>query len=202
MPISALQHFLFCPRQCALIHLERQWVENTYTAEGRVFHERTDNPSTGKRRGVRTITSMPIRSVLHNIHGVADVVEFHGANGLEIPYPVEYKRGKPKSHQADEVQLCAQALCLEEMFDVVVPKGALFYGEKRRRTEICIDRRLREQTMQVIGDATLMFEVRTTPLPLKNQKPCKHCSMREVCQPEMVGKARSASQWFFQQLEN
>lgn len=200
LPMSALQHFLFCPRQCALIHLERQWVENTYTAEGRVFHERTDNLSSGRRRGVRTITSMPLRSKLYNIHGVADVVEFHGDSVGETPYPVEYKRGKPKSHQADEVQLCAQALCLEEMFDVLVPKGALFYGEKRRRSEVCIDRDLRELTLRVIGDTAAMFKVRTTPPPLKNQKPCRHCSMREICQPELTGKARSASQWFFQQL--
>ena len=200
LPISALQHFLFCPRQCALIHLERQWVENTYTAKGRVFHERTDSLVTGNRRGVRTITSMPIRSTIFNIHGVADVVEFHKGSLSEVPYPVEYKRGKPKLHRADEVQLCAQVLCLEEMFDVIVAKGALFYGDKRRRTIIAIDSELRAETERIIADTRFMFKTRTTPPPLVDQRPCRHCSMREICQPALIGKSRSAGKWFLQQL--
>jgi len=143
---------------------------------------------------------MPIRSIIFNIHGVADVVEFHNGSSSDVPYPVEYKRGKPKLHRADEVQLCAQVLCLEEMFDVIVAEGALFYGEKRRRTVIPIDRKLRAETERIITDTSSMFEARVTPPPLVDQKPCRHCSMRDICQPELIGKSRSAGKWFLQQL--
>ena len=149
--ISALQHWLFCRRQCALIHLEQVWEENRLTASGRVLHERVDERKSETRRTLRQ--AMAVRLVSHRlgVWGVADMVEFHladaecapdgtkvaarlpGLAGFWRPFPVEYKRGKPKSHRADEVQLCAQAICLEEMLGVSIPTGALFYGEPRRR---------------------------------------------------------------------
>ena len=129
LPLSALQHCLFCARQCALIHVERLWSENVATAEGRVLHERADGGHPESRNGARVLRAVQLASEEHGLHGVADVVEMRG----ETPYPVEYKRGRPKAHRADEVQLCAQALCLEEMTGAAVPEGALFYGKTRRR---------------------------------------------------------------------
>ena len=114
VPISALQHYLYCPRQWALIHLEQIWTENVLTAQGRLLHQRSDRPTSEQRKGVRSVTAMRLQSLEHGLVGVADVVEFHQQNdGTERVFPVEYKRGKPKAHRADEVQLCAQALCLE-----------------------------------------------------------------------------------------
>ncbi len=133
IPLSALQHYLYCPRQCALIHVERLWAENRQTAEGRLLHDRADKPQIERRHGVRTITAMPLSSAELGITGVADVVESRTDEGGERPFPVEYKRGRPKAHRADEVQLCAQALCLEAMFGCKVEEGALFYGQTRRR---------------------------------------------------------------------
>ena len=127
IPLSALQHFLFCPRQCALIHVEHVWVEDVRTAEGRLLHERVDAGGAERRPGVRIERGVALRSLALGVTGRADVVEYHGRPPL--PYPVEYKRGKPKPHRADEVQLCAQAVCLEEMSGLSVPEGALFYGE-------------------------------------------------------------------------
>src|SRR5690242_10725899 len=134
IPISALQHYLFCPRQCALIHVERLWAEDGATAEGRILHERVDAGRPENRPGVSIGRRVQLRSLVLGVFGMADVVEFHSARkgAPPRPFPVEYKRGKPKAHRADEVQLCAQAICLEEMFEQVVPEGALFYGETRR----------------------------------------------------------------------
>ena len=202
IPLSALQHYLFCPRQCALIYLEQQWEENQYTAEGRVLHERTDRPGTEKRKGVRTVTAMPLQSTALGIHGVADVVEFHKHGKTETPYPVEYKRGKPKAHHADEVQLCAQALCLEEMLNVAVDDGALFYGKTRRRTVVQIDTDLRQLTCKVITQTTALLASNTTPPPLENRTPCRLCSLEDVCQPDLIARHRSASHWFARQLES
>lgn len=129
IPLSALQHYLYCPRQCALIHLERLWAESRHTAEGRLLHERADKSSVEHRRGVRTVTAMPLSHGGLGITGIADAVEFHAGDAGEQPYPVEYKRGRPKAHRADEVQLCAQALCLERMLGVLVPEGTLYYGK-------------------------------------------------------------------------
>src|SRR5690625_2627939 len=128
-PISALQHWLFCPRQCALIHAEQLWRDNRLTAEGRILHERPDTGVAESREGNRILRAVQIASRRLGLHGVADVVEMHGSQ----PFPVEYKRGRPKAHRADEAQLCAQALCLEEMTGQPVAEGALFYGQRRRR---------------------------------------------------------------------
>ena len=136
IPLSALQHYLYCPRQCAQIHLDRAWEENVFTAEGRILHERAHSGETESRKTVRTVTSLALSSKRLGISGVADVVEFHEGKGSWQPYPVEYKRGRPKKSDADRVQLCAQALCLEEMLDIPVPEGALFYGQTRRRETV------------------------------------------------------------------
>ena len=146
IPLSALQHYLYCPRQCALIHVEQQWEENRQTAEGRLLHQRADQPQTELRHGIRTATAMPLASRALGISGIADVVEFHS----EQPFPVEYKRGRPKAHRADEVQLCAQALCLEEMLGRTVPEGALFYGQTHRRKAVTLD--LVEEFRPVLAD--------------------------------------------------
>ena len=131
VPLSALQHWLFCPRQCALIHVERLWAEDQATAEGRLLHEQVDSGRGETRPGVRVARGIQIRSLALGVSGKADAVELRGQP--PTPFPVEYKRGKPKAHRADEVQLCAQAICLEEAFGTPVPQGALFYGETRRR---------------------------------------------------------------------
>ncbi|HET9068851.1 MAG TPA: CRISPR-associated protein Cas4, partial [Amaricoccus sp.] len=136
IPLSALQHAVYCLRQAALIHLERLWAENVFTAEGAVLHAVADKGGGRHARGVRRVMSLPVASRRLNLAGVADVVEFPKAGGREVPFPIEYKRGKPKLHQADEVQLCAQALCLEEMTGMAVPEGALFYAQTKRRVAV------------------------------------------------------------------
>ena len=155
VPISALQHAVYCLRQAALIHIERLWEENRFTAEGRVLHDVAHEAGERKgRRGVRRVTALPVACRRLNIAGVADLVEFHAGDGGETAFPVEYKRGKPKLHRADEVQLCAQALCLEEMTGRPVPEGALFYGETKRRLVVPFDaelRRLTEETAAAFG---------------------------------------------------
>ena len=143
IPLSALQHAIYCLRQAALIHVERLWEENRFTAEGRVLHETAHDPSRRTRGGVRRVTALPLACRRLNLAGVADLVEFRKTGGGETAFPVEYKRGKPKPHRADEVQLCAQALCLEEMTGRPVPEGALFYGETKRRVIVAFDAELR-----------------------------------------------------------
>lgn len=202
IPLSALQHYLYCPRQCALIHLEQQWAENRQTAEGRLLHDRADTPAVERRHGVRTITAMPLSSVDLGIAGVADVVEFHANNAGEVPYPVEYKRGRPKSHRADEVQLCAQALCLEAMFGVVVVEGALFYGQPRRREPVLFDDDLRSLTCETIRATRAMFLAGLTPLARYEAKRCDSCSLLDLCQPRLLKRAGGVDAWLKQQLQN
>ena len=139
IPLSALQHAVYCLRQAALIHIERQWEENRFTAEGRVLHDVAHDPADRKRGDIRRVTALPLACRRLNLAGVADLVEFRAGADGETAYPVEYKRGKAKLHRADEVQLCAQALCLEEMTGRAVPEGALFYAEARRRVSVPFD---------------------------------------------------------------
>lgn len=133
IPLSALQHAVYCLRQAALIHIERVWEENRFTAEGRVVHDTAHIPAERRRGKMRRVMALALACRRLNIAGVADLVEFRDEGDGEVAYPVEYKRGKPKLHRADEVQLCAQALCLEEMTGRPVPEGALFYAETKRR---------------------------------------------------------------------
>ena len=180
LPISALQHWLFCPRQCALIHVERLWAENAYTAEGRILHERADEGRPESRDGVRMLRSVQLASEALGLHGVADVVELRGS----APFPVEYKRGRPKAHRADEVQLCAQALCLEEMIGCSISEGALFYGKNRRRKVVAMDDDLRALTCAVAAEARQALGDGVLPAPVYEPKKCGACSLVELCRPE------------------
>jgi CRISPR-associated exonuclease Cas4 len=202
IPISALQHYLYCPRQCALIHIEQQWAENRQTAEGRLLHDRADTVAIERRHGVRTVTAMPLSNAELGIAGVADVVEFHTSADGEYPYPVEYKRGKPKSHRADEAQLCAQALCLEAMFAQRIREGALFYGMLRRRQVVEFDDGLRELTLETIGGVRAMFAAGCTPSATYETKRCDTCSMLDLCQPRLLARAGSVDAWLARQLHN
>jgi CRISPR-associated exonuclease Cas4 len=195
IPLSALQHYLFCARQCALIHVEQSWAEDGATAEGRLLHERTDAGKPDRCRGVRVLRSLTIRSFILGVTGKADVVEMHGTR----PYPVEYKRGRPKTHRADEVQLCAQAICLEEMFSVSVPEGALFYGETRRRMVVVFDAGLRALTEQVAADTRRMISTQKTPPPIYTPA-CEKCSMQEICRPQRLEKPPRVANWLASQI--
>ena len=184
--ISALQHFLFCPRQCALIHIEQVWAENRLTAEGRILHERVHSGGRESRRTLRIEYDVPIRSLRLGLVGRADIVEFHRQeNGLWQPLPVEYKRGRPKKDDTDRVQLCAQALCLEEMLDCAVPEGALYYGEKRRRFEVAFDQPLREAVEQTAREVHALLVAGATPPPRYDAR-CASCSLLDLCLPTVA----------------
>lgn len=195
IPISALQHTLYCARQCALIHVEQAWAENRHTAEGRILHDRTDQQASEMRRGVRTVTAMPLRSLQLGVSGVADVVELHNADGRTVPYPVEYKRGSPKAHRADEVQLCAQAICLEEMFAVDIVEGALFYGETRRRFSVAFDVDLRRLTAGIANETRRMIDAGVVPRVPFEAKRCRACSMLEICRPRVTADGGKVAHW-------
>lgn len=193
LPISALQHAAYCLRQAALIHLERMWAENVFTAEGRVLHLASSIPGERHVRGVRRVTALSVSSETLGIAGVADLVEFHRRGDVEIPYPVEYKRGKPKLHRADEVQLCAQALCLEEMTGQSVTEGALYYGLTKRRVRVPIDEDLRSLTRNIIARMKELFESAVTPPAIYKTSLCRACSLLGQCRPGIIG--RSAESW-------
>lgn len=198
--LSRLQHYLFCPRQFALIELEDIWTENQFTAEGQVLHGKVNQADQQKRGAVRTVWALRLANEELGIEGVADVVEYHKqADGAEIPFPIEYKRGKPKTHRADEVQLCAQALCLEEMHGVDVPEGALFYGEVRRRHPVVFDAVLRDLTRQTILACRAIVQTKTTPKAIYKSKKCNACSLIDQCHPKGFGK--SAAAWLAEQLK-
>jgi len=183
LPLSALQHLLFCERQAALIHLERVWAENSLTIEGKHLHERVDSGEGESRGDLRIARGVALRSLRLGLSGKADAVEFHrGPEDVWLPFPVEYKRGRPKKHRADEVQLCAQALCLEEMLGVSVPSGALFYGETRRRLDVAFDAALRLVTEQAAARMHEILDSGVTPLPVREPK-CDQCSLLEICMP-------------------
>jgi CRISPR-associated exonuclease Cas4 len=213
--LSALQHVLFCKRQCALIHMAGIWDENRLTAAGRVLHERVDEQKSESRRSLLQATAVRLVSHRLGVSGIADMVEFHSADsefddtgmrtattlpghtGFWRPFPVEYKRGRPKSHRADEVQLCAQAICLEEMINVVVPTGALFYGEPRRRTDVVFDEELRQTTAKAAEEVHRLISSGKTPPPTYG-KWCTACSLVNDCCPKQL--CRSARQWLEQEL--
>lgn len=186
LPLSALQHLLFCERQAALIHIEQVWRDNPLTVEGSHLHERVDGGEAESRGDVRIVRSLALRNLRLGLSGKTDVVEFHrdpSSPDLWQPFPVEYKRGKPKTHRADEVQLCAQALCLEEMLGAAVPAGALFYAQTRRRTEVPFDAELRRLTEETAARLHRLFASGVTPRAVREPK-CDHCSLLDVCLPE------------------
>lgn len=197
VPLSALQHHLFCPRQCALIHVEGLWAEDGATAEGRLLHERVDVGGRETRPGLRVARGLALRSLALGVAGRADAVEFHGRPPR--PFPVEYKRGKPKAHRADEVQLCAQAICLEEMFGTEVPEGALFYGETRRRLAVRFDAELRALTARVAMEVRSIVAAGRTPPPVHGPH-CRRCSMESLCRPARLERAPEVARWLAAQL--
>ena len=189
IPVSALQHAVYCIRQCALIHLERLWEENRFTAEGRVLHQVIDDAGRRRKAGVHQVMSLPIYSIRLNLTGVADMVEFHESQTGTTPFPVEFKRGKAKVHRADEVQLCAQALCLEEMTGTEVPMGAFYYGQTKRRKEVSFDAELRTLTeTTVVQVATLFAQGRTPPAEYEAAK-CRGCSLFDQCRPKAMDRS-------------
>ena len=195
LPLSALQHLLFCERQCALNHIEQVWAENLYTAEGRVLHEHVDSGERQSRNATRIETAVPLRSLLLGLSGRADVVEYHRDNqGNWQPFPVEYKRGKPKAANWDQVQLCAQAMCLEEMLHCVVGEGALFYGTNRRRQAVCFGEALRWETIQTAARLHELIRSGITP-PARYEKKCDSCSLVQFCLPKVAGKGKSVGQY-------
>lgn len=181
IPISALEHYAYCPRQCALIHVEQAWSENIYTMRGRDVHERVHDDSSHEFAGVRLERSLPIWCRRLGLTGKADLVEFHG----DQPYPVEYKSGRRKRGVPETLQLCAQAICLEEMFGVAVPKGALFWHGSRERHEVVFSQAMHEQVELVTRAVRRMLEQGLTPPPVNDQR-CDNCSLKESCLPEVV----------------
>ena len=188
IPISAVQHAVYCMRQAALIHLERLWADNRFTAEGDVLHAVTDKGGKRRLRGIRRVTSLPLASKRLNLGGIADLVEFTAGPDEETAYPVEYKRGKPKLHRADEAQLCAQALCLEEMTGHPVPEGALYYAQTKRRVRVSFDPQLRELTEVVVAELANVLASGLTPPPTPHKSRCRKCSLHDLCRPESFSR--------------
>ena len=215
--ISALQHYLFCKRQCALIHVECLWSENYLTASGRILHQRVDQRKTEKRTGIRQATGLRLFSEKLHLTGVADMVEFHqttevqdsngataairlnGSPGFWAPVPVEYKRGKPKTEDCDRLQLAAQAMCLEEMLGGEVPCAYLFYDEIRRREEVEVTEALRQEVREVFREMHDYARRGHTP-KAKPKKQCQSCSMKELCLPRLP-KLLSVDEYYRRALE-
>ncbi|MDX2270808.1 MAG: CRISPR-associated protein Cas4 [Cyanobacteriota bacterium] len=183
IPVSALQHMAFCPRQCALIHIEQVWEENLYTLRGQRVHERVHEPDIQTEDGIRIERAMPLWSQKLGLTGVADVVEFSETG---IPYPVEYKSGAKKAREADEIQLCAQALCLEEMLGIPVHKGAIYHAASKRRREVDLgDLKLRQLVFQTILDVRALLSSNRVPPPVADAR-CPDCSLVDLCMPSVI----------------
>ena len=207
--ISGIQHFKFCRRQWALIHVEQQWAENEHTVTGELMHKKAHDPYLMEKRGdIIVVRSLPVASRELGISGQCDVVEFHksedgiklhGHRGLYSVYPVEYKKGKPKITEEDRLQLTAQVLCLEEMLSTEVPEGAVFYGETRRRETVEITKALRLEVKQMLQEMHGYYSRRYTP-KVKYSKSCNACSLKEICLPKL-GKAGSVKDYLGQMLK-
>ena len=208
--LSGIQHFSFCRRQWALIHIEQQWDENLRTVEGNIFHKKAhDGYSSEKRQDVIISRGMPVFSPGLGISGVCDIVEFyrddkkgislHGREGRYLVYPVEYKKGQPKEDEADILQLAAQAMCLEEMLECEIEKGYLFYGEIRRRIEVRLDEDIRQQVRDTFEEMHHYYERRYTP-KVKRTKACNACSLKDLCLPKLM-KERSVKEYISKRIE-
>jgi len=238
LPLSALQHLMFCERRAALIHLEHVWDENAATVEGHHLHDSAHDVGTDSRGEVRIARGLMLRSLRIGLSGKSDVVEFHlltptlsssrrggegersatdshslslarerdrvrvnegvrleGVDGLWRPFPVEYKRGRKRHERSYEVQVCAQALCLEEMLGVTVPEGALFYGKTARRQAVVFDDGLRGETEKAAERLHELFRLRSTPKAVYVKNKCRQCSLVDVCLPKQTGTSRNVSQW-------
>jgi CRISPR-associated exonuclease Cas4 len=178
IPISALQHYLYCPRQCALIHIEQTFDENIYTLRGQRVHKKVDEGENETQEGVKVERSLPLFSERLGLTGKADVVEFHDGK----PYPVEYKSGKRKNKEADDLQLCAQAMCLEDMFGTEIQGGSLYYDRSRHRRIVKFDKELRALVIQTVADIRDLFEASKLPEPVADKR-CDNCSLIESCMP-------------------
>lgn len=190
IPLSALQHYAFCPRQCALIHNEQAWADNWLTAQGELLHQRVDHGLPETRKGVRYERGVMVSAPSLGLTGKLDLLEKELATGQLRP--VEYKRGKPKSHDSDAVQLCAQALCLEEMTGTAIDHGALWYWQIRRRIDVSLDANIRQRTLAVVDAVKSLLLAGATP-HANVGKHCQSCSLRELCQPELQAKDKSAA---------
>jgi CRISPR-associated exonuclease Cas4 len=195
LPISALQHLLFCPRQCALIHIEQLWNENVLTAEGRIAHEKVDDGGAESRHGVKAVFGLALRSFRLGLIGKADVVEIAqtGVGGIRA-FPVEHKRGRPKQKDCDRVQLCAQAMCIEEMLGITVEEGALFYGKTRRREDVVFNEGLRSLTEETARELHRLLGSGVTPRA-EHGKKCESCSLIEQCLPKVSTAGRSVKRY-------
>lgn len=199
--LSALQHFAFCPRQCALIHIEQVWEENWLTAEGRIMHEKVHGQDRASRGDIRIEYGVPLCSLRLRLVGKADVVEFHRVNEkIWQPFPVEYKRGKPKLDHCDTIQLCAQAMCLEEMLSIWIPNGAIFYGRTRRRLDVTLDENLRKETEEVVQKTRDLIASGKTPPP-KYEKRCESCSLMNECLPKAIARKPSVKRYLKNMIE-
>lgn len=192
LPISALQHHAFCPRQFALIHVEQAWAENRHTADGKILHERVDAGGRERRGKLRYERAVQISSGRFGIVGKMDLLEIEAGSPPKY-FPVEYKRGKPKVEDWDRIQLCAQAMCIEEMRNVSVSEGALWYWQTRKRESVPIDSDLRKVTKKTIDSAREALRSGITPPPLRNQKRCRSCSLFDLCEPKALAQDTSAS---------
>lgn len=211
LPLSGIQHFLFCRRQWALIHVESQWRDNILTVEGKILHERVDDPFfTEVRNDLIIARSVPVASYKLGLTGICDVVEFRldsngvrlpGREGIYLPAPVEYKRGKPKREPVDEAQLCAQAMCLEEMLSTNIPRGYLYYGQTRHREEVEFTPQLRKLVEEMSAEMHNYFSRGYTP-KVKPHKGCRSCSMKEVCLPALQENVIAASKYIQRQIED
>ena len=209
IPLSALQHWLYCPRQCALIHNEQVWAENRFTAEGQLLHKKANEGPDEHRATGSILRHLHVSSKTLGISGICDIVEVHDIKSQisNLPstrsvVPVEYKRGKPKSHRADEVQVCAQALCLEEMFNTTIPTALIFYGKTRRRTEVPLDADLRALTLSTIAAVLEMKTSSITPSAEYDSRRCDACSLIDLCQPRALRLKRGAAAWFLNRLSS
>ena len=192
LPISALQHYAYCPRQFALIHVEQVWEENRFTAEGRIVHERVDSGEQETRGKLRSERGVAVVSQVLGIVGKMDLLEIEVVGSLPPRYfPVEYKRGKPKIADWDRIQLCAQALCLEEMLDISVTEGAIWYWQVRKRAKVCLDNKLREMTVEIIAEAKKVWRSSKMPAPIEDKAKCRGCSLVDICQPDILRNDRS-----------
>lgn len=213
LPISALQHLVFCERQWGLIHLEQLWTENALTAQGRVMHERVHDETIESRGDLKQVRGLAIRSLSLGLIGKTDLVELHrlseddpraivlpNINGHWQPVPVEFKRGRPKIDRCDEVQLCAQAMCLEEMLGGSIPSGALFYGQPKRRMEVLFDESLRRETLAAITKLHELTCEGKTPRAQFGKK-CKSCSLLSQCLPETLTKGSRVTTYIEQSLK-
>ncbi|MBU4478460.1 MAG: CRISPR-associated protein Cas4 [Candidatus Omnitrophica bacterium] len=200
LPLSSLSQYLWCQRRCALIHIEQVWVENLFTAEGRVMHEKAHEERFQESKGVRVERGVALCSKRLGLNGKADVVEFHGQGKDWLAFPVEYKRGKPKSDDCDLVQLCAQCLCLEEMLGARIPEGAIFYGRPRRRFAVSFDDELRRKTEETVRQAHAFISAGITPKP-EYMKKCESCSLMGICMPRSMGHALSMENYFKEALK-